>query len=302
MTPDPIEGPVFVIGTGRSGLTPLMDLIAYHDAFAWPSQYNERRPEAPKLSLLSRVVDVPGFNSRLKFWRIVPKHDEAYTLWNNVFPGFAKPFRDLVEDDVTPYVRQRFRSVVDEIAQYQGKNRFIAEYSGWSRIEFLKSIFPDARFIHIVRDGRAVAHSYLNVPWWRGWEGVYAWQWGTPNGEIKEMLSRYHHSFLALAAVNWLLLVNNICEKARSLREGDFLSVRYEDLVEDPRREAFRCIEFCGLHPNPRFEKHVSTVRIVDANTNALRIPPWRASLSERQVDMLNDLLRDALARFGYSE
>ena len=73
-------------------------------------------------------------------------------------------------------------------------------------------------------------------------------------------------------------------------------------MVEDPRREALRCIEFCGLGPNPRFEKHVSTVRIIDANTNALRIPPWRTNLSERQVDMLDDMLRDALARFGYSE
>jgi hypothetical protein len=297
-----VEAPIFVIGTGRSGLTPLMDLIAYHEAFAWPSQYNERWPNLPQLSLLSRVVDLPGLGSRLKYWRILPKHDEAYALWNRAFHGFAEPFRDLVGEDVTPYVRELFHRIVSDILRHQGKGRLIAEYSGWSRIGFLRAIFPDARFIHIVRDGRAVAHSFLNVPWWRGWNGVYRWQWGTPNGDIQDKLARYGDSFLALAAVNWLLLVTNICEKARSLPADHFLSVRYEDLVDDPRREALRCIDFCGLDPDARFQKHLSTVRIVDANSTAFRIPPWRENLTGEQVAMLNDLLGETLTRFGYEE
>lgn len=297
---DRVDTPVFVIGTGRSGLTPLMDLIAYHGAFAWPSQYNGRWPNLPQVSLLSRAVDLPGLNSRMKFRRGVPKHDEAYTLWNRAFPGFAEPFRDLSAEDVTPYVREGFHRMLSDLMRYQGKERFIAEYSGWSRIGFLRGIFPGAKFIHIVRDGRAVANSFLNVPWWRGWNGVYRWQWGTPNGDIRDKLDRYGDSFLALAAVNWLLLVTNIGEKARSLPDDDFLSVRYEDLVEDPRKEALRCIEFCDLRPDARFERHLSTVKIVDANRTTFRIPPWRDNLTGDQLAMLNDLLGESLARFGY--
>ena len=60
--------------------------------------------------------------------------------------------------------------------KYQGKREFIAEYSGWSRIAFFNEIFPHCRFIHIVRDGRAVANSLLNVSYWKGWEGIHKWE------------------------------------------------------------------------------------------------------------------------------
>ena len=119
-----IDRPVFVVGTGRSGLTPLMDLIAYHPAFGWPSQYNERLPRVRAVSALSRIVDIPPFDSRVKFARGVPKHTEAYPLWARCFPGFAEPFRDLVADDVTPYAKGLFRETVAEILAYQRKPRF----------------------------------------------------------------------------------------------------------------------------------------------------------------------------------
>jgi hypothetical protein len=297
-----IDRPVFVVGTGRSGLTPLMDLIAYHPAFGWPSQYNERLPRVRAVSALSRIVDIPPFDSRVKFARGVPKHTEAYPLWARCFPGFAEPFRDLVAEDVTPYAKGLFRETVAEILAYQRKPRFIAEYSGWSRIAFLRAIFPDAKFIHIVRDGRAVAHSYTTVDWWNGWEGVHRWRLGMPGPELLDKLARYEDSFLALAAVYWKILVSNIAEKSRLLPADDFLLVRYEDLVEDPVKEAYRCIEFAGLDDERgRFGKHLRTVKIVDANRHRMRIPPWREAIDPKQRDMFDDLAGDELAEFGYA-
>jgi omega-hydroxy-beta-dihydromenaquinone-9 sulfotransferase len=302
MDETPIDRPIFVIGTGRSGLTPLMDLIAYHESFAWPSQYNERWPKLHAVSALSRIVDVPSVRSHVKFRRGVPKHTEAYPLWGRCFPGFAEPFRDLVAEDVTPYARRLFRQTVADIVRYQRKTRFIAEYSGWSRIAFLRTIFPDARFIHIVRDGRAVAHSYTNVDWWNGWEGVYRWRLGIPDQGMLEKLERYEYSFLALAAVYWKILVTNISDKGRLLPSEDFLLVRYEDLVADPNKEASRCIEFAGVdRDKARFEHHLRTVKIIDANSHGVRIPPWRESFQPKQIEMFNDLAGDELAEFNYT-
>ena len=294
-----VDRPVFVIGSGRSGLTPLMDLISYHDAFAWPSQYNGRWPGTFRWSLLSRIVEFPPFTAG-RSWRGVPKHGEAYGLWNSCFPGFARPFRDLVADDVTPYVRRRFRAAVAGIMKYQGKARFIAEYSGWSRIAFLRSIFPGARFIHIVRDGRAVANSLMNTDWWAGWEGVYKWRWGVPDSDLLERLRQYDFSFLALAAAQWKILVRNICEKGGQLPTEDFIVVRYEDLVAAPHREAQRCLDFCDIEPGPRFANLVDKTRIVDANTETYRIPPWRENLTHHQIEMLRDLIGEELGWFGY--
>jgi sulfotransferase family protein len=299
---DEIDAPIFIVSSGRSGSTRLMDLVAYHGAFAWPSQYNDRFPTTPQVSVLSRVTDVPVLNSRVKYLRRVPKPTEPYDLWNSVFPGFSEPFRDLTADDVTPRVRELLRRQVQEIMRYQGKDRFIAKYTGWSRIGFVREIFPDARFVHIVRDGRAVAHSYLNVPWWKGWEGVYRWQWGLPDQRTADRLARYTQSFLGLAALNWLMLVDNIDRAGRELLGDAFLTVRYEDLVRDPRAEIGRCLEFCDLQMDAPFERHLSTIDLVDANSRAYRIPPWRTDLKPGQIEMLNDVLGEALAWFGYDD
>jgi len=296
-----INRPVFVIGTARCGLTPLMDLISYHKAFAWPSQFNNRHPKNYGVSFFSRLVDLPGLRSSSVKLRKFPRHAEAFALWNDLFLGFGRPFRDLRAGDVTPYTKARFQHAVAEIMRYQGKPRFIAEYSGWSRIRFLKAIFPEAQFIHIVRDGRAVAHSLTNVAWWQGWEGVHKWRWGIPPPELLAQLEKYDYSFLAMAAVHWKILINNIMEESQKLAAEDILLVRYEDLVKEPFKEAYRCIAFCGLDADcPRFRRHLATVKIVDANKKKFRIPAWRENLSPAQIAMLNDLLADELICFDY--
>jgi hypothetical protein len=295
-----IDRPVFVLGTGRSGLTPLMDLIAYHRAFAWPSQYNDRWPNVARVSALSRLVDVPPFRGPWKLTRVVPKHAESYKLWNRCYPGFAEPFRDLTFEDATEWSRTLFRDAVSGIMRYQRKPMFIAEYSGWSRMGFLRGIFPDAKFIHVVRDGRAVAHSYTNVEWWNGWQGIHRWRLGMPDDDVLAKLDHYRYSFLALAAVYWKILVSNIAEASREIPPEDVLVVRYEELVTDPHKEAQRCIEFCGLKDDRGFRRHLGTVSIVDANTKKLRIPPWRESLDSAQIEMMHDLIGDELARFSY--
>jgi omega-hydroxy-beta-dihydromenaquinone-9 sulfotransferase len=297
----PIDRPVFVIGTGRSGLSPLMDLVSYHPAFAWPSQYNDRWPAVPRASALSRIVEIPPFTSRIKFSRGVPTHAETYRMWNRCFPGFAEPFQDLVGGDVTQYADRLFHRTVGGILAAQRKPRFITEYSGWSRIRFVKRIFPDALFVHIVRDGRAVAHSFTNIDWWDGWAGVHRWRIGMPGGDVLEKLARYQHSFLAIAAVYWKILVSNIAVRGAELSESEFLLVRYEDLVAEPEKEARRVIEFVGLDAgDPRFQRHLGTVKIVDANRQQMRIPPWREAISTTQMEMFEDLAGDELALFGY--
>jgi hypothetical protein len=225
-------------------------------------------------------------------------------MWRQCFYGFSTPFRDLTEADVTPHVRNRFQKVVRSILKYQGKKRFIAELSGWSRVRFLKEIFPDAKFIHIVRDGRAVANSLINVDYWRGWEGIYNWRWGVPSPDAITFLEKYEYRFLALAAVQWRMLVGNIRVETAKLDRGDLLLVRYEDMTADPRGETARCIEFCGLDGDlRRFQRHLSMTvrtRIIDANRFSYRIPPWRENLNESDVEMLNDIMADELAAFGY--
>jgi hypothetical protein len=278
-----------------------MHLVAYHPDFAWPSQYNSRYPGNHRVSFLARLVDYPPFSGPWKFKRYVPVHSEAYPFWTHLFYGFASPVRDLEAGDVSAYTRERFRDAVSGITRAQGKKRFIAEYSGWSRIELFKAIFPDAQFIHIVRDGRAVANSLTHVSWWRGWQGIHQWRWGVPPEELLAKWEEYDRSFVALAAIHWKILVRNILDKSRRLSEKELLVVRYEDLVADPHGKALECIRFCGLDAeSARFRRHLGTVEIVNANQTKFRIPSWKSNLTAAQIEMVEDICGDELAHFGY--
>lgn len=300
-----IVAPVFVIGTGRSGLTPLMHLVAYHPSFGWPSQYHSLFPKSYKWGILSRVLDFIPAGSKRKFSRVVPTHSEAWAMWHHCFYGFDEPFRDLTQADVTPYVKDRIQKAVLSILRYQGKKRFIAELSGWSRVRFLKEIFPDARFIHIVRDGRAVTNSLIHVNYWRGWQGIHNWRWGIPKTNYISLLEKYDYSFTAMAAVQWSMLVENIRLETTKLNSNDFLLIRYEDLVARPREETLRCTKFCGVEENlSRFERHLSMAiktQIIDTNSVTHRIPPWRSNFSESDIKMLNEIMANELAQFGYN-
>ena len=297
-----IESPIFVIGTGRCGSTALMDLIAYHPSFAWPSQYTARRPGLDRSAVLSRIVELPVVGPRLKFMRFTPKHAESYEQWNRCFAGFAEPFRDLVADDASPHTKQLFHATVDSICRYQGKDRFMTKYTGWSRIEFIRAIFPDARFVHIVRDGRAVAYSYTTMPWWDGWGGVDRSRWGSLSEEALDSLARYDHSFVALAALQWKTLINNICDKSAPLTKENLLLLRYEDVVRDPIGAAYGSIAFAGVDgEDPRFGKHLAATApmIVDPDRRPTP-PPWKQNLTTQQIEMIEDLCAEELARFDY--
>ena len=141
----------------------------------------------------------------------------------------------------------------------------------------------------------------MNVDYWRGYEGTQRWRWGEPTPEQREALEKYDYSFLALAAVQWKMLIENLLDRTEGLPPEDALLVRYEDLVADPRAKARECLEFLGSDPSlRRYQAHLSSTRIVDANRETLRIPSWRESMSARQIAMLEDLLADELQRFGY--
>jgi omega-hydroxy-beta-dihydromenaquinone-9 sulfotransferase len=297
-----VSQPLFVIGTGRCGLTPVMDLLTVHRDLAWPSQYNRRFPDRPAISLLSRMVDHRPLASHRLGWRL-PVHDEAYPFWDGLFGGFAEPDRDLVASDVTPYVAEQLRSGVAGIQRYQGKPRFIAEYSGWSRIGFMRAVFPDARFVHVIRDGRAVANSFLNVSWWAGYRGVHRWQFGLPDAEETELLERFGDSFVARAGIHWRRLVRNIDAAAAQLDDSSYRVVRYEDLVREPVATTLETMAWAALATDDAvLARRMSKVPIVDANTTRFRIPSWRENLTAEQIAMLDVILERELAQFGYAD
>lgn len=167
--------------------------------------------------------------------------------------------------------------------------------TGWGRIGFLNEVFPDALFIHLVRDGRAFVNSTTGTSWWKGWAGPQNWQWGLLSEEQLETWEQYERSYLALAGIQWRMLTEEIERSAKHLGPDRYLLVRYEDLCGDANTIVSKLLEFAALAPSPRLIKRIRKYNLENRNNK------WREDLTQLQQDRLQEQLDPLLSRFGYT-
>jgi hypothetical protein len=149
-----------------------------------------------------------------------------------------------------------------EIAESQQKKIFI-EQTPWygQRIDILNELFPDAKYIHMVRDGRDVAISFARTPWWHNDIGMNLERWHT---EVRQIID----------SSNQILNPNQI------------LQIRYEDFVEQPESGLRRICDFLGidfeyamLDPATYIDYSMYS-RIDERNISSLALIEWSKSKS----------------------
>lgn len=287
----PVRRPVFIVGVGRSGSTVFHQMMARHPRTAWLSRLSEKLPTRvwPN-QLLLRALDFGGFT---RWATRSADPSEAYAWWDHRFPGFSRPCRDLVASDLTGQVRDRLQADLARIVSRR-RPHLLVKITGWSRIGYLKALFPDARFIHVVRDGRPVASSFLSMPWWQGWRGPAHWQWGELTADQRAEWERHDHSFLALAGIQWKLLMDALDRSRSLLPAADFLEVRYEALCADPMACFREAAAFADLEWTPGFERALLATPLRSGNDR------WRREFPADQQAILEQVLRAHLIRYGY--
>jgi omega-hydroxy-beta-dihydromenaquinone-9 sulfotransferase len=285
--------PIFIVGTGRCGSTAFHRLLALHPQVMWLSGFAERYPYKPKWNRWA----VTAVGNPVVRWllgsRIKP--GENYGFWYRHAFGFAEPGRDLTAADVTARVKKQMHRALEPMLSPQ-RNRLLIKLTGWSRIGFLNEIFPDAKFIHIVRDGRAVASSLLHVnAWqWRGWYGPYSWRYGPLSAEDQAAWERHNRSFVALAGLQWKIHSRAVEAARQELEPSRFLEVKYETFCQEPLETCRRVLEVTQLPDSAVFEKQVKKAAIKDMSGR------WRDDLTSEQQSLLTGLLRADLLRYGY--
>jgi Sulfotransferase family len=298
--------PVFIIGTGRCGSTPVQEILSRHPDVGFISNVD---------ALLARMNLKGRWNNRLysglphfinqrervrrgsvRQTRLHYGPSEAWRLFNQqVSPLFSRPFRDLTADDATPWLESRMRRLFTERMEAQGKPIFLHHLTGWPRTGFLHHVFPDARFIHVFRDGRAVADSYLRWPLWGGWLGPEVWGFGPlPDAYAREW-EQSGRSFVALAGLEWKIFMDAFVSARANIPHDLWIDIRYEDFVENPRQDLARLLDFLDLRWTDEFEKGFAGYSL-----STSRKQGFRKTLTEAQVALLENIQGDHLRRLGY--
>jgi hypothetical protein len=285
-----VEKPIFLSGLGRSGTTIIHSILAAHPQANWLSLFTAKFPNHPEINRwLMHGIDIPVLNIPLKK-RFVPL--ENYAFWDNYFGGFFQQCRDLRAGDVSPRVKKSLRRLFGKLVTRQ-RDRILIKTTGMPRIGFLHEVFPDGKFIHVIRDGRAVSHSRMAAPFWRGWQGQFLFPVDLHDTYYSEW-QRRNYSFVALAGLQWMANMDVFEQVKRDCPQVKILEVRYESFCADPVTEVKRMSDFCELPWTPGFESAVENFHVGSENDK------WKRELTEDQRAILQDVMRPSLVRYGY--
>ena len=290
-----IDRPICIFGTGRSGTTLFLDLVSRHPSLTWFSNYTNRFPKFPELAALSRVLDIPGVGTYLNpKWPLTPKPKEAVPLVRYLTNGtFTQP-RPLTKQDATPETIKRYRHHVAAHIRFHGKDRFVQKHTGFPRIGYLSEVFPDAYFINVIRDGRAVVNSTMHIRWWDG--TMKSWWWGSMNPNYQQEYLASDKEPAVLAAIIWKTIMDHNEEARAEVPTHRYFTVRYDRLVADPRETMAQVLKFSDLSPSSTFQKRIATVPVRDEDSK------WKRQLTKDQIAKVEKCLDAHLARYGYTD
>ena len=288
---------VFLIGSGRCGSSLIHELISRHRNVGFISNVDDNVKYFRSLGRFNNLVFRSPIGKLTKKGRLRFAPSEAYALISKqVSPIYALSGRNLRPSDVTPSLRRKFRNFFLERYHAQAKPVFFHKYTGWSRALFFKEIFPEARFVHIVRDGRAVANSFLQMDWWTGYEGPEKWYLGPLSDSDHQTWESSDKSFVTLAGLAWKILVDSIESDADKIDSDSMMTIRYEDFLQDPKKNIQSICDFSGLEFDTDFERQM--------RKNPVQLGRERAyvdDLSPEQVEELTHLMAPLLIHYGYS-
>jgi hypothetical protein len=189
----------------------------------------------------------------------------------------------------------RFRTFFESHATAQGAPVFLHKFTGWPRAGFVAASLSGTRFVHVVRDGRAVAESWLQMPWWRGDRGPEGWHFGPLPPAYAEEWEASGRSQVVLAGLAWKLLLDAFDAAQAATADRPWLVLRYEDVVAEPEHTMRTLLEFLGLEWDTYFVSQLARFRF-----DRTRLDAYRRDMDPTELSRLEHTLASHLCRYGY--
>jgi Sulfotransferase family len=266
--------PLLILGVRRSGTTLLRVMLDRHPALAVPDESYF----IPQIAARHRGrIDADAFCDDLARLPTLREWDVAVAdVRARLGPGAT------LGDGV--------RAVYEAYADGLGKPRFGDKTPMYMQhLRLLERLFPDAIHVHLVRDGRDAATSFLSMP-----EGIATATWAHPRSA-------------AGFACQWRTEVEAARALGGRVGPGRYLEVRYERLVAEPEAVLRQICAFAGLEYAGDMLGYAGTVDLsAKPHQTRLAQPPtagvrdWRREMDAAGVAAFEAVAGDVLAACGY--
>lgn len=276
--PYPSVAPFFIVGSSRSGSTVLRLMLASHSRIAIPSEtwYLITLLEAFPFDRPLHKKEISEAIALMTDHYTWPDMGLSSTELGYRASNLDKVhLRDLVE------IVYRWHMEVEHKIRWGDKTPAYIEI-----VPILAAMFADAKFIHLIRDGRDVAKSFQR----QGWHGPWM------HGYTRE----------------WLRAVELDLKFSKTPLDERILRVRYEDLVQHPETTLRRICAFIdegfedqmllwrgkvdAAIPDREKRIHSSLAR----EMNPADVCRWKREMTSREIFVAEALIGAQLSRFGY--
>ena len=294
------EDPLFIIGHWRSGTTLLHELLMLDERFFCPSTYqcfaagHFLLTESLLTSMLAWMMPAKRPMDNVAAGWDRPQEDE-FALMNL---GAASPYRRMafpatasneataldlesLDPPTLAHWQKTFRRFLRMLAVRDARRTVLKSPPHTARMGILRSMFPSARFLHIVRDPLVVFPSTMRL--WQSLDYVQGMQ--VDRGER-----------LAPYVLDTFEVMYNAFERDRAgLPEGCLHEVKYEDLVADPvgkLAEAYEALDLGGFDSmRPALETQAKAMQRYRRN---------RYQLDDRTRSLVAERWQPFFERYGY--
>jgi hypothetical protein len=296
-----VHTPLFIIGHWRTGTTLLHELLTLDQHHTYPTTYECFSPNHFLLTerCFSRLFRFflpsqrPMDNMPLAWNR--PQEDE-FALCNLgqpspyltiAFPNRRPQYQEFFDLEGVPSEalerwKASFLRFLRQVTIRDPKRIVLKSPTHTYRIKILLGMFPDARFVHVVRNPYVVFPSTVHL-----WQSLYAHQ------------ALQHPTFQGLENYvfdNFLHLYEKLDEARPGLDPSRFYELRYEDLVRDPITQVRAIYEHLELgdfeQVLPKLKQYMANT--ADYKTNRYELPPeLRDTITQRWGHVIQ--------RYGYT-
>lgn len=263
--------PFFIVGSARSGTTLLRLILNAHPEVAVP-------PESRFIVELWRGSDVVRTDD---FLRELAAH-KRFQTWDLPVETVRHELGTAADVAYTDAIEAAYHAY----ARVNGKSRWGDKTPRYVEdIDLLARLWPDARFVHLIRDGRNVALSYAHVP--------------------------FGPKTVGRAAALWARRVCAGYASGRKLGGERYREMLYEDLVEDAEAEVRDLCDFLGLDFDPEMMDYTERARgsvlprasmynphVTEPPRSNVRA--WEESMPPDHVEIFEAVAGDVLSELGY--